>query len=114
MAKTIDNIEALSTRELLGAIVTGAIIESESVKFLCPRGKGSATMSRVRMELTRSRQRIERRGKRYQRFTLKQSIFPWTENGKTYDCVVVSGAKTKSHEMLELLDDMIAAKGVEL
>lgn len=114
MTHTIKDAEALTTRELLGAIYRATVVDSNPAKFLCQRGTGKTIMARVRMELTRARQRMERRGRRYTRFTLSQDIIPWTESGKTYDCVILNAIRTGTHENLELLDDLIARKGIDL
>lgn len=115
MTKTIEEAESLSTRDLLAQIYTAVMVESEPCKFLCARGTGRSVMARVRMELTRARQRMEKRGRRYTRFTLTQDIIPWTDSrGNTHDCVILNAVRTQQHENLELLDDLIARKGIEL
>lgn len=114
MARTIEKADELSTRNLLGAIIKDTLKQQGSVKFLVARGQGQATMSRVRMELTRTRKRLEKAGRNPARFTLKQTIIPWTESGKTHDCVIVRCVKNSTHANMELLEDMISAKGVEL
>src|SRR3546814_9830683 len=68
----------LSTRELLAEIIRHAVLAEAEVRFFTPRGEGKAVMQRVRMELSRSRQRNERKGKKNLRFSLHQSIYPWT------------------------------------
>lgn len=115
MTHTIEEAESLTTRDLLAAIYTSTVVESKSSKFLCARGTGKAIMARVRMELTRSRKRMERRGRRYTRFTLTQDVIPWTDSsGKTHDCVILNAVRNETHEKLELLDDLIARQGIEL
>src|SRR3546814_7977062 len=72
-------------------------------------------MQRVRMELSRSRQRNERKGKKNLRFSLHQSIYPWTTlDGKRLERVLVTSTRTQTHQNLELLDDLIENKGIEL
>lgn len=114
MTHTIEDAESLTTRNLLGEIYKAAVQSGTPVKFLCKRGTGKSIMARVRMELTRARKRVEQKGGRYTRFTLTQDIIPWTENGTTYDCVILNALRTQTHENLELLDDMIAREGIEL
>lgn len=115
MTHTIEDAESLTTRDLLGEIYKATMIESQPAKFLCQRGTGRSVMARVRMELTRARKRMEARNRRYTRFTLTQSIIPWTDSkGNTHDCVILNAVRTSQHENLELLDDMIARKGIEL
>lgn len=115
MTHTIEDAESLATRDLLGAIYKATMIESQPCKFLCQRGTGRSIMARVRMELTRARQRMEKRGRRYVRFSLTQDIIPWTDSkGNTHDCVILNAVRTHTHENLELLDDLIARQGIEL
>lgn len=116
MAYEIQNPTELSTREMLATLLRHAVIEGEEVRFFTPRGEAKALMQRVRMELSRSRQRNERRGKKLLRFTLHQSIYPWTDhvNGERRDRVLVHSTRSPTHEKLELLDDLIERKGIEL
>lgn len=115
MTQTIEEAESLTTRDLLAKIYTSTMVESQPCKFLCARGTGRSIMARVRMELTRTRKRMEQRGRRYTRFTLTQAIIPWTDGkGITHDCVILGATRTQQHENLELMDDLIARKGIEL
>src|SRR3546814_9521896 len=74
MPHEIANPTDLSTRELLAEIIRHAVLAEAEVRFFTPRGEGKAVMQRVRMELSRSRQRNERKGKKNLRFSLHQSI----------------------------------------
>lgn len=115
MTHTIENAESLTTRQLFAEIYKATMMESQPAKFLCKRGAGRVVMARVRMELTRSRKRLERAGRRFTRFTLTQDIIPWTDSfGNTHDCVILNAVRTHQHENLEMLDDLIARKGIEL
>lgn len=107
----------LSTRELLAEIIRHTVLEEQELRFFVPRGEGRALMQRVRMELSRSRKRNERKGRKNLRFTINQSIYPWTDHqtGERRDRVLVNSTRTQTHEQLELLDDLIAKqKGIEL
>lgn len=107
----------LSTRELLAEIIRHTVLEDNELRFFVPRGEGRAMMQRVRMELSRSRKRNERKGRKNLRFTINQSIYPWTDHqtGERRDRVLVNSTRTQTHEQLELLDDLIAKqKGIEL
>src|SRR3546814_2458923 len=91
------------------------VCSSDLVRFCTPRGEGKAVMQRVRMELSRSRQRNERKGKKNLLFSLHQSIYPWTTlDGKRLERVLVTSTRTQTHQNLELLDDLIEKKGIEL
>src|SRR3546814_11016382 len=78
MPHEIANPTDLSTRELLAEIIRHAVLAEAEVRFFTPRGEGKEVMQRVRMELHRSRQRNERKGKKNLRFRLHQSNYPWT------------------------------------
>src|SRR3546814_10630303 len=69
MPHEIANPTDLSTRELLAEIIRHAVLAEAEVRFFTPRGEGKAVMQRVRMELSRSRQRNERKGKKNLRFS---------------------------------------------
>src|SRR3546814_6884453 len=71
MPHEIANPADLSTRELLAEIIRHAVLAEAEVRFFTPRGEGKAVMQRVRMELSRSRQRNERKGKKNLRFSLR-------------------------------------------
>lgn len=116
MPYELTSVETLSTRELLAEIIKHSVLKEDEVRFFCSRGEGKAIMQRVRMELSRSRHRNERRGKKYIRFTLNQAIYPWTDHttGERRDRVLVHSTRTRTHEQLELLDDLIEKKGIEL
>src|SRR3546814_7787763 len=72
MPHEIANPTDLSTRELLAEIIRHAVLAEAEVRFFTPRGEGKAVMQRVRMELSRSSQRNERKGKKNLRFSLHQ------------------------------------------
>src|SRR3546814_17948641 len=78
MPHEIANPTDLSTRELLAELIRHAVLAEAEVRFFTPRGEGKAAMQRVRMELSRRRQRNERKGKKNLRFSLHPSIYPWT------------------------------------
>ena len=115
MPYEIQSVEDLSTREVLAEIIKHAVLAGEEVRFFCPPGEGKALMQRVRMELSRSRQRNERKGKKNLKFTLHQVIYRWTNlDGARRDRVLVTSTRSAMHEKLELLDDLIEKKGIEL
>src|SRR3546814_6888977 len=99
MPHEIANPTDLSTRELLAEIIRHAVLAAAEVRFFTPRGEGKAVMQRVRMELSRSRQRNERKGKKNLRFSLHQSIYPWTTlDGKRLERVLVTSNRTQRSE----------------
>src|SRR3546814_20295244 len=86
MPHEIANPTDLSTRELLAEIIRHAVLAEAEVRFFTPRGEGKAVMQRVRMELSRSRQRNERKRKKHLRFSLHQSI---------YHCTTLDGKRNR-------------------
>src|SRR3546814_6318155 len=100
--------DVCSSDLLLAEIIRHAVLAEAEVRFFTPRGEGKAVMQRVRMELSRSRQRNERKGKRNLRFSLHQSIYPWTTlDGKRLERVLVTSTRSPTHPNLELLDDLL-------
>src|SRR3546814_4969177 len=104
MPHEIANPTDLSTRELLAEIIRHAVLAEAEVRFFTPRGEGKAVMQRVRMELSRSRQRNERKGKKNLRFSLHQSIYPWTTlDGKRLERVLVTRSEEHTSELQSLM-----------
>lgn len=82
--------------------------EGHRVQFLTDPGMGSAVVQRLRVALSRSRQRNINRGRKVAEFTLCHSIHPFTDNqGKRHDAVVMWTHKTQYHVQRELLDDLL-------
>src|SRR3546814_11217423 len=92
MPHEIANPTDLSTRELLAEIIRHAVLAEAEVRFFTPRGEGKAVMQRVRMALSRSRQRNERKGQTNLRFSLHPFIYPLTNlDGKRFELVMTRG-----------------------
>src|SRR3546814_16827391 len=102
MPHEIANPTDLSTRELLAEIIRHAVLAEAEVRFFTPRGEGKAVMQRVRMELSRSRQRNERKGKKNLRFSLNHSINPWTTfAGKQLERMLGNTTRTQTQQTMK-------------
>lgn len=112
MTHVIENPPVEKTKELLSLILAG-VFQHNRVRFLCEAGTGRAVAQRNRVMLSRTRKALIRKGKPYKRFGLDSEIFPWTDKtGKRWDCVVISYTKSLSHEMDEMLEDIISKEQV--
>jgi hypothetical protein len=99
-------IDTSNTKTLLENVLAHAL-KDKRVMFLCNAGLGCAIEQRLRVKLSRVRQDLKANGKRRKHFRLNCDIFPFTEKGLRYDCVVMWISQDKIHTGLELLEDMI-------
>lgn len=102
---TIHKPEATSS-ELL-SLALAHLLDGDRVQILVPRSEGPATINKLRVALSRSRKRNQKRGKKIHRFTLNHSIYPFTDDRGRFDAVVLSVKKNRTHKALELVDDMM-------
>lgn len=79
----------------------------EQVQFLVSPGRGGAVVQRLRVALSRSRQRNLRRGVPNNEFTLHHSIYPYALDWKRHDCIVLWIKKHRHHRIREILDDTL-------
>lgn len=105
MSIRLPNDTYLDTRLLLGNILAH-LNQDEWVSFLTPAGEGAATIQRVRMLLSRVRKKMEAKGMPRKHFKMRQEIYPFTENGIRYDCVLVYRTKNRQHRIMEQLEEM--------
>lgn len=106
MAIWIDTSGGISTVELLAKVLTHAR-QGERCKFLVDPGIGSAVVQRLRVALSRSRNRNQARGRKIEEFTLCHTIHPYTSEGKRRDCIVMWTEKNPHHKRREILDDLL-------
>lgn len=106
MTLRLTETENLKTRELLERILRPAK-DGVRVAFLCPPGRGPATMQCLRVDLSRLRQAREKAGKKNAKFTLRSSVHRETHEGKRMDCVVVWIERNHSHVIVESLEDLL-------
>lgn len=96
-----------STNILLANILTHCK-QGERVQFLVEPRAAISVVQRLRVALSRSRNRRRANGKKIAAFTLRHSIHPYTDiDGKRHSCIVIWIEKQQRHHVLELLDDIM-------
>ena len=106
MAVWLDTSASPSTLQLLEGVLLQAL-QGERVQFICDPSAGPAVVQRLRVALSRSRERNKARGKKLKEFTLRHEIYPYTQDGIRHDCVVMWIEKSEKHLHRELLDDIV-------
>lgn len=106
MAVWLDTSGIVKTQELLAHILV-LNKDGARVQFLCDPSAGPAVVQRLRVALSRSRERNKARGKKINEFTLRHEIYPYTYQGTRRDCVVMWTEKSDKHIHRELLDDIV-------
>lgn len=106
MAIRIYPEDGWDTNRLLGEVLQLAL-EGHRVRFLVDAGNSGNVVQRLRVALSRSRNRHRRLGRPVLEFTLKHESFPWTEDGKRHDCIIMWTIREQHHEHRELLDDLM-------
>lgn len=99
------------TTRLLAQILT-VVMEDGRVLFLCPAGESEAILNRVRMALSRQRQKMRNKGKRIQQFQLHSTVHPETHEGLRYDAIVLWRVTSK-HQEAEMEMERLLALGSE-
>ena len=96
-----------NTNHLL-AVVLSHCKAGERVQFLVEPRAATHVVQRLRVALSRSRNRNRTRGKKVEEFTLRHSIYPYTDGvGKRHSCIVMWVEKQQHHLVRELLDDIM-------
>lgn len=106
MTVFIQDADSKTVANLLAEVLI-ATQQGNHVQFLLPAGQGAAAVQRLRVTLSRSRKRNLKRGRKQKQFSLHHSIYPYLENGRHCDAVVMWTTQTASHRALELLDDIV-------
>lgn len=109
MATFLDANTIQKTKDLLASVLMHTK-QGERVQFLVDPGLGDAVVQRMRVALSRSRGRNRSRGKKIDEFSLRNEIYPFTKDGKRYDCIVMWTEKNHHHRHRELLDDLVERK----
>lgn len=108
MTLMIQSEDYKTTNELLAQVLTHCKQTNEAVQFLTDAGAGDAVVQRLRVALTRSRNRHRSLGRKVAVFTLRHSIYPYTDkSGKRHSCVVMWIEKERHHEIREMVDDLL-------
>lgn len=105
---TIHMPDATSTELLAAALDLILKNGALKVQVLVGRGDGQKTINKLRVALSRSRQRNMAKGRKIAHFTLNHSIYPYTKlSGERFDALVLSIQKNRRHRALELVDTML-------
>lgn len=96
-----------NTNHLL-AVVLSHCKSGERVQFLVEPRAAEHVVQRLRVALSRSRNRNRQQGKKIEEFTLRHSIHSHTDTaGKRHSCIVMWVEKQQHHVVRELLDDIM-------
>lgn len=106
MAKWLTDAESKESAILMAEILALAR-SGDRVQFLVSAGRGGHVVQRLRVALSRSRKRNEKVGKKNALFSVRHSIYPFTQDGKRHDCIVMWTEKNLGHTAREILDDVL-------
>lgn len=95
-----------STERLLTEVLRH-LNQDERVMFLTDAGCGAKVEQRLRVKLSRIRQKLIEQGRMRKHFRLSCSIHPHTEGGLRYDCVVMWRFQNETHKAIEMLEDLV-------
>lgn len=103
----IDDAEKMSTQKLLEAVLT-QLNQDNRVRLIVSRGRGQATVQCLRVKLSRTRKKLEKKGRRPKIFKLHSDVFPWTElDGSRRDCVILHRSVPADLHVLETLEGLL-------
>jgi hypothetical protein len=94
------------TNRLLAEVLSHCA-NDQRVQFLVEPRADTHVVQRLRVALSRSRNRNRRANKKVNHFTLRHSIHPYTSEGKRFSCIVMWVEKDSHHRQRELLDDLM-------
>lgn len=101
--------DATSTELLREVLIQLLKKDAERVQVLVDRGQAKATIDKLRVALSRSRERNRTAQRKIAHFTLNHSVYPYTNaEGRRFDALVLSIYKSRRHRALELVDDMLS------
>lgn len=112
MTTRIDKPVLENTNQLLFQVLK-LVLADERVAFLCPAGDGEAVIQRLRMQLSRQRQRMRAKGKPIQEFVLCASSHPETHgpNYTRHDCVVMWRVRSKVQQAELEMEQLLGMGG---
>lgn len=95
------------TNRLLAEVLSRCVDE-QRVQFLVEPRADSQVVQRLRVALSRSRNRQLKNNRKIAHFTLRHSIHPYTdETGKRHSCIVMWVERDRHHIQREMLDDIM-------
>lgn len=97
-------MEGLTTQEMLETILEH-FNQGRGVTFLTHSGHAPAVIQRLRMRLSRLRNRMDEKNLPKQHFRLEASHYPYTNRqGKRFDCIIFQQVKTQQHLVNETVE----------
>lgn len=107
MAIRLDDLPLDDTKQILLRIMPH-LNQDERILFLVPAGQGKKVELRMRVMLSRARNRLKlKSARKMNHFKLHCTIHPHTEGGIRYDAVVMWRAKNATHYAQEMLEDLL-------
>lgn len=106
MAVWFDISTTPKTQDLTASVLS-LCKQGNRVQFLTAAGVGSATVQRMRVALSRARAKNRAAGRPIDEFTWHHNIYPYTEGGRRFDCVVMWIERSLHHRKREILDDLV-------
>ena len=100
------------TNRLLYQVLEVAL-KGERVLFLCEAGTAVAVVQRLRMQLSRQRNKMRQKGKRIQEFQLHSEIYPETHGGIRYDAVVMWRVLAKWQQAELEIEELLGLNGAQ-
>jgi hypothetical protein len=101
----LNNTEEVLT-ELLKGIMSGD--GNNRVMLLVPANGAFHMCARIRTQISRKRKKLEKKGVKPKRFTLRSTVHPETHNGIRHDCIVFWREINDSHTLTEILEDLLS------
>jgi hypothetical protein len=107
MTLSIQPEPSWDTNRLLGEVLSQCK-DGERIQFLVEPRAANNVVQRLRVALSRSRNRNRAAGRKVAEFKLCHSIHPHTDGeGKRHSCIVMWIEKSDFHRQRELLDDLM-------
>jgi hypothetical protein len=107
MTLTIQTEPTWNTNQLLATVLSHCK-SGDRVQFLVEPRAAENVVQRLRVALSRSRNRNKAMGRKVDEFTLRHTIYPHTDSeGKRHSCIVMWVEKQQHHIVRELLDDIM-------
>lgn len=97
-----------STELLLAEVLKVILVDDERVLFLCEPGDGPKIVQRLRVAISRTRNKLAIKAVRTQRFRLRATFHPETHDGKRYQACVLWRQVSDSNMMLQDLEGLMA------
>jgi hypothetical protein len=114
MTIRLENPPLNDTGRLLVEILR-VVMQDGRVLFLCPTGQSQALINRVRMKLSRERDkaRSKARGRGIQEFQLHATVHQETHSGVRFDAIVMWLVRSRYQTVLLEVEKMLALDNID-